>query len=250
MKNFIFFVSIIFIFNIYIYAQNENKKEDIFTMKVIGALSNDVTFTNNKDVGFWGFSDESIDKQYFSGYLYGMILSFRFSEYFDLFMDITILRSSLLMGKAGSRLKGIAVWDADPNHTSTISPPLSNDIYFISKATMGRIGIRVIYPVNNIFEPYVGLAAGIVPYEIAFGNQDGSRAYSDIINEVAPIYALIVGSDLKMDVLTLGLFLEIGGAASESGTIMGNWLWQGWTYHAQFPIVPAYRVGLTLGFNI
>ncbi len=253
-KFFILFFIVVLTFSVNIMA-DEEKKEESFKMKVIAALSNDVSFTNNKDAGFWGFVDENAEKQYFGGYMFGMIMALRFSENLELFMDITILRSNLLMGKAGSYLKGIAVWDANPNHSSSISPILDNDIYYISKATMGRVGGRFIYPINDIVEPYIGLAAGLVPFEIGFGNQDGSRAYSDIINEIAVTYALIFGSDFNLiadnkKILTIGLFLEFGGSATEPGTEITNWIWQNWTYHAQFPVIPAYRLGFTLSFNI
>ena len=114
-----------------------------------------------------------------------------------------------------------------------------------------RLGAKFIYPINNL-EPYIGLAFGLVPYEIAFGNKDGSRAYSEILVDVAAAYAFILGVDFNFKLnnkkfMTLGIFFELGGVATEP-TVMRDWIWQGWTYHAQFPVVPAYRFGVTLGF--
>jgi hypothetical protein len=47
--------------------------------------------------------------------------------------------------------------------------------------------------------------------------------------------------------LKIGPYFEIGGLVTEPETEMHDWIWQGWTYHAQFPIVPAYRFGIILG---
>ncbi|MGC8964314.1 MAG: hypothetical protein ACP5KI_02975 [Brevinematia bacterium] len=257
LKILLIFVSISFFTTLNLFADEvvEQKKEGILNFKILGALSIDQQFVNNNDVGFWGFSDiNNIEKQIFGGYLFGMVIGYRFVKNFDIFLDISVLRSKILMGKAGDTLKGIAIWDADPNHTSSISPQLTNDIYYISKATMGRIGARFVYPINDIIEPNVGLAVGLVPYEIAFGNEDGSRAYSEVLSDILPIYAFIIGIDFniyagKENLMTIGLFFEINGSATEAGTKMSNWIWQGWTYHAQFPVVPAFRYGLSLGFN-
>lgn len=247
MKIKILFLVLLFslIFNIFINAQ---QNRDIIKIKFIGGLSTDFDFTSNKNYGFWGFVDESVETQYFSGYKFGIIIGFNFLKYVEPFIDLTILKSSLLMGKAGSRLKGIAIWDADPNHTSSLSPLLPNDIYYISKATMGRMGLKFILPTKINVGPYAGFALGVVPYEIAFGNKDGTRAYSEIISDVVTIFSLVFGTEFNLEVFTLGLFFEYGGAATEVGVVMNDWIWQGWTYHAQFPIVPAFRGGITLSF--
>ncbi|MEO0254438.1 MAG: hypothetical protein ABIN20_03325 [candidate division WOR-3 bacterium] len=253
-KKIISFIVFAFISNLFSAPQDSEKKEKFkLNIKFIGGFSKDLYATHNQSVGFWGFVDPNIDREYFDGYFFGMSLGIRPLKKIGLFLDIAILRSGLLMGKKGSYFEGIAVWDADPNHEDNISPTLPNDIYYISKATMGRIGAKFIYPVTEVVEPYLGIALGLVPYEIAFGNKDGSRAYSQILSDIALTYALILGTDfnLKSDhknIMTLGIFFEIGGTATEPGTVMEDWIWQGWTYHAQFPVVPAYRFGVNLGF--
>lgn len=238
--------------NVFSDFKDNNKEEKLkLNIKFTGGLSQDFNFVNNQDLGFWGFVDSSVELEYFSGYFFGMILSIRPVKSMELFTDITILRSSLLMGKKGSYFKGISVWDADPNHEDSISPVLPNDIYYISKANMGRLGAKFIYSMD-VLEPYIGLAFGLVPYEIAFGNKDGSTTYSEILVDVATVYSLIFGLnfDFKSNgkkLITLEIFFEVGSATTES-KVMRDWIWQGWTYHSQFPVVPAYRFGVTLGF--
>lgn len=233
--------------------QKTEKKKSVFKIKSAAALSIDRDFTSNQSVGFWGFSDPAVEKQSFHGYLFGIVMSLRMSEYIDLFMDINIARSKILMGKDNSYLRGMAVWDADPNHYSSASPILPYDIYYVSKATMGRMGMRFLYPVSRHVAPFIGIVGGIVPYEIAFADKKGARAYSEVVSNIATTYALLLGMDFtitsgEQEITTIGLFGEMGGAASESGTEMHNWLWQDWTYHAQFPVIPAFRVGLTVSF--
>ncbi len=255
-KKMIFYIIFIFsIFNnLFSEPQESQRKEKLrWTIGFIGGFSRDLYATHNQDVGFWGFVDPNINREYFGGYFFGMSLGIRPFKNIEIFMDITILRSGVLMGKKGSYFEGIAVWDADPNHEDNISPTLPNDIYYISKATMGRIGAKFVYPLANVVEPYIGIAIGLVPYEIAFGNKNGSRAYSQILTDVLPAYGLILGSDFNIksgekNLMRTGIFFEIGGVATESGTVMEDWIWQGWTYHAQFPVVPAYRFGVSLGF--
>lgn len=255
-KKITFFIVFIFVNNLFSAPENSQKKEKLeWNIKFIGGFSQDLYATHNQSLGFWGFVDPNINRDYFGGYFFGISLGIRPWKNIEFFMDLTILRSSLFMGKKGSYFKGIAVWDADPEHEDDISPTLPNNIYYISKSNMGRIGAKFIYPVAQVVEPYIGTALGLVPYEIAFGNKNGSRAYSEILTDVAIGYALILGSDFNLkweniNLMTLGLFFELGGVATETGTIMKNWIWQGWTYHAQFPVVPAYRLGFTLGFNI
>ncbi|MCM8832291.1 MAG: hypothetical protein NC918_08885 [Candidatus Omnitrophica bacterium] len=248
-KFLIFFIFTIFAVNIY---ADKDKKNQLLDIKFLGGISQSDDFTSNKSVGFWGFVDYSVEEEIPGGYFGGISLTYRLSRFFSLFGDIAISKTVLLMGKKGSYLKGGAIWAADPSHRSSTSPTLPNDIYYISKATMGRIGLKLIYP-SEILEPYTGIAFGIVPYEIGFGNKDGSRAYSDILYDVSSISSLIFGTDFninfnKKNFMTLGLFFEIGASVTEVSTEITNWIWTGWTYTAQFPIIPRYRFGLNLGF--
>lgn len=253
--NKIFIISIFVIANnLFSMSQDSQKKEKLdWNFKFMGGFSQDLYATHNQSLGFWGFVDPNINRDYFGGYFFGINLGIRPWKNIEFFMDLIVLRSSLLMGKKGSYFEGIAVWDADPNHEDDVSPTLPNDIYYISKANMGRIGAKFIYPASKTVEPYVGIAFGLVPYEIAFGNKNGSRAYSQVLTDVELTYGLILGSDFNLksgekNLMTLGLFFEYGGVATEPGTIMEDWIWQGWTYHAQFPVVPAFRFGMSFGF--
>lgn len=250
-KNFLvisFFV--IFIFCLISNLAASNK----FYIKADFGFSEDWGFVSNDDVGFWGFIDENIsEKQVFNGYFYGMDMGFKISKSFDMFLDMYVSQASLLMGNAGHNFKGMSVWDANPSHDSQVSPTLPYDIYFISKATIGRVGFRYFYQINKFLEPNIGFAFGVVPYQIAFGNKDGSKAYSDIIFDIGTIYSLIFGFDfnfysLEQKIMSLCLFFEVGGTATKPSTVMNNWIWENWTYHAQFPVVPSFRFGISLGF--
>ncbi|MEN3014072.1 MAG: hypothetical protein ABDH23_05625 [Endomicrobiia bacterium] len=228
-----------------------NQKEDIIKIKFIGGIATESDPISNQSLGFWGFAGENIEKQYLDGYEFGMVLDISFTKHFITFLDIFIINSKLFMGKAGNVLKGPAIRAADPHYSSSVSPVLPKDIYYISKASVGRVGIKFTIPskVDN-FNPYIGLAFGIVPYEIGFGNNDGSVAYSEIISDFTYIYSLILGMDFKFSFLNLGLFFDYGAAFTETGVVMNNWIWEGWSYKTQFPVVPAFKFGITFSFDI
>jgi len=178
-------------------------------------------------------------------------MAYRPTKYFDLFLNILLARYKLLMGKEGHQLRGIAIWDASGG-TYEISPPLPHDIYYVSKVVLGQMGMRLIYPIKKSLEPYIGLGLNIGSYQTAFGNEDGSRAYSEILYGKKMNLQLSFGVNFNIlsqnkVLLKIGPYFEIGDLVTETGTEMHDWIWQGWTYHSQFPIVPAYRFGIILG---
>lgn len=237
-----------------IYAQTDGKINywKPFSMNFNGGFATDPEFVNNQDVGFWGFVDQNgIEKQIYGGYQWGMSMAYRPAKYFDLFLNILLAQYQLLMGKEGHQLKGPSIWDASGGNYD-ISPPLPHDIYYISKVVLGQIGVRLIYPIEKSLEPYIGLGLNIDSYQSAFGNEDGSRAYSKILYGEKMGLNLIFGVNFNIFsqnkvLLKISPYFELGGLVSETGTEMHDWIWQGWTYHAQFPIVPAYRFGIILG---
>jgi hypothetical protein len=236
-----------------IYVQIDDKTNywKSFDIRFVGGFATDLWSSNNQDIGFWGFVDPDIDEQIYGGYQWGMSMAYRPAKYFDLFLNILLAQYQLLMGKEGHQLNGISIWDASGGNYD-ISPPLPHDIYYVSKAVLGQIGMRLIYPIKKYFEPYIGLGLNIGSYQIAFGDEDGSRAYSEILYGEKMILYLSFGVDfniLSQDkiLLKIGPYFEIGGLVTEPGTEMHDWIWQGWAYHAQFPIVPAYRFGIILG---
>ena len=237
-----------------IYAQTDGKINywTPFSMNFNGGLATGPEFVNNQDLGFWGFVDyNGIEKQIYDGYQWGISMAYRPAKYFDLFLNILLARYKLLMGKEGHQLKGPSIWYASGG-TYSISPPLPHDIYYISKVSLGQIGVRLIYPIEKSLEPYIGLGLNVGSYQIAFGNKNGSRAYSEILNGEKIGRNLIFGVNFNIlsqnkILLKISPYFEIGGLATE-GAEMHDWIWQGWTYRVQFPIVPHYRFGIILGY--
>jgi hypothetical protein len=237
-----------------IYAQTDGKIKywTPFSINFNGGLATEPEFVNNQDLGFWGFVDyNGIEKQIYGGYQWGISMAYRPAKYFDLFLNILLARYKLLMGKEGHQLKGPSIWDASGG-TYSISPPLPHDIYYISKVSLGQIGVRLIYPIEKSLEPYIGLGLNVGSYQIAFGNKNGSRAYSEILNgeKIGP--NLIFGVNFNIFsqnkvLLKISPYFELVGLVGDTGTGMHDWIWKGWTYNSQLPIVPRYRFGIILG---
>jgi hypothetical protein len=248
-------ISLLVLLNGAIYAQTDGGTEywNTFGISFVGGFASDPEFVNNQDLGFWGFVDENgIEKQIYGGYQWGISVAYRPAKYFDLFLNILSAQYQLLMGKEGHQLKGISIWDASGGTYDIISPPLPHDIYYISKVVLGQMGVRLIYPIEKSLEPYIGLGLNIGSYQSAFGNEDGSRAYSEILygEEIGPNLIFGVNFNLLSQnkiLLKISPYFELFGLVGDTGTGMHDWIWQGWTYHAQFPIVPAYRFGIILG---
>ncbi len=237
-----------------IYAQTDSttKYWETFSMGFIGGLATGPKFVNNQDLGFWGFVDQNgIEKQIYGGYQWGISMAYRPMKYFDLFLNVLLARYKILMGKEGHQLFCPFMWNVLGPYN--LSPPLPHDIYYISKVSLGQIGVRLIYPIEKSLEPYIGLGLNVGSYQIAFGNKNGSRAYSEILNGEKIARNLIFGVNFNIIsqnkiLLKISPYFEIGGLATEAGTEMHDWIWQGWTYETQFPIVPHYRFGIILGY--
>jgi len=236
-----------------IYAQTDGKTKywKTFIGTFSGGFATGPMFVNNQNIIYWGFADPFIGTQIFSGYQMGAGLALRPAKYFDLFSNIYLGEYKLLMGIEGHPLIGPAIWVASGG-TYDISPPLPQDIYYISDGGMMQIGVRLIYPVEKYFEPYIGLGLNIGAYKFYFGNKDGSEAYSEILyreNMMGLNLSLGVNFNIFSEnklFLTISPYFELGGLVSDVET-MPNWIWMGWTYSAQFPIVPRYRFGIILG---
>ncbi len=232
-------------------SMKEKKEDGMFRFGFFGAWTQDYGFTANDDLGFWGFRGENVEKQYFGGYMFGIVLGLRLSNAMETYIDAGNAYSSLLMGKKGYSLHGMSIWDADPNHESSTSPVLDRDVYYVSKVTFMRVGTKIILSIDEFMETYLGLGVGLAAYEIGFGNRDGSRAYSEIVYDTAPTFAITFGYDYNIfienqRICSIGFFFEIAGTPKEESTTMRNWLWEGWTYHFHSPVFPAFRLGLRL----
>jgi len=204
-------------------------------------------------LGHWGFVDENLNnKELFNGYQCGGSINFRITKYSDIFLNLLIGEYKVLLGKEGNVLTGPAIYDASGGQWHPDSPPLPQDIYYISKVFLSQIGVKGIYPITKFVEPCVGLGLNIASYECAFGNKDGSRAYSEILANIN--YGLNLSFGLYFNiimnnkiVLKFGPYFEIGHVVTDSME-MNNWIWGGWKYHNQFLITTYYRYGITFGY--
>ena len=238
-----------------IYAQTDGKIKywTPFSINFNGGFATAPQFVNNQNLGFWGFVDyNGIEKQIYGGYQWGIGVAYRPAKYFDLFINILLAQYKLLMGKEGHRLMGISIWAASGG-TYIVSPPLPQDIYYVSKVNLGQIGMRLMYPIEESLEPYIGLGLNVGSYQIAFGNKNGSIAYSEILYGETIGLNLIFGVNFNIlsqnkILLKISPYFELGGLVSDTETGMHDWIWQGWTYPSLgLPIVPPYRFGIILG---
>ena len=239
-----------------IYAQTDGKIKywTPFSINFNGGFATAPQFVNNQNLGFWGFVDyNGIEKQIYGGYQWGIGVAYRPAKYFDLFINILLAQYKLLMGKEGHQLMGISIWAASGG-TYIVSPPLPQDIYYVSKVNLGQIGMRLMYPIEESLEPYIGLGLNVGSYQIAFGNKDGSIAYSEILYGETIGLNLIFGVNFNIlsqnkILLKISPYFELGGLVSDTETGMHDWIWQGWTYPSLgLPIVPPYRFGIILGY--
>jgi len=230
----------------------ETKYWNSFSTNIISVYAFDPWIIGGNYVGAWGFVDPDLDKQFFGGYQIGLSFSYRPLKHFDLFYTFLFSQFNVLLGKENHQLEGIAIWSASGGTYDRYSPPLPQDIYYISKVYMGKFGGRIILPIEKILEPFLGCSFDISSYQIGFGNKNGSRAYSNIVNDIGMSFSLILGFNINIlsnnsIILKINPFLELGGLVTESGVEIQNWIWQNWTYSNQFIVVPHYRMGILIG---
>ncbi len=104
-----------------------SEKPQIFSFGFIGALTQDDPATMSDSGGYWGFGDmDSSEINSLDGYILGTSFDVRISKYISIFSDYMFSDSSILLGRKGHRLKGIAIITADPNYNDSISQPLPN----------------------------------------------------------------------------------------------------------------------------
>ncbi len=258
---------IVFIFSCFslilsssVFAQNENNKNEkkqIIETKFNFGYAYEMNFVHNKQLGYWGFSDYSVEKDYLDGFQLGVGFNLLLGEYFNIFFDLNRIKSSILLGKSGSYLHGMAIWSASQtnmNYGINDSPILNRDVYYISKTTFGQLGMEAKFPVDKHVTPYLGFGIGMAVYEAGFGNKEASRKYSDLLTGVENFYFLRFGMnfhvyDKETKLFSIGLFYERGrGVTEKTGQEITNWLWEGWTYKNQFIVVPMNRMGIQLIF--
>jgi hypothetical protein len=238
-----------------IYAQTDDtiKYWNSFTTNFIIGFATSPEFVNNQDVALWGFTNVNggIEKQIYRAFLWGVSLAYRPIKYFDLFLNVLLEKHQLFIGEAGDQLAGPSIWIASGG-TYYISPPLPHDIYYVSEVGLAQIGMRLIYPLEKSVEPYIGLGLNIGSYQIGFGNKD--VAYTEILmgERLAPNLILGINFNILSEnkiLLKISPYFELGGPRFETEKVMHDWIWQGWTYYAPFPLVAPYRFGINLGIE-
>jgi hypothetical protein len=245
----------------HLYSQNENNTKKKEEKKIIETKFNlgyayDMNFVHNKQIGYWGFVDYNTDKDYLDGFLFGVGFNFLLGKHINLFFDLNRVKSSILLGKSGSNLHGMAIWEASQtnmNYVISDSPLLDRDIYYVSKTTYGVLGLDAKFPIDKTITPYIGFGLGMASYEAAFGNNKGTRKYSDLLTGVENFYLIKLGVnfniyDKETKLFSIGLYYERGRSVTDVSQEITNWLWQGWTYRNQFIVVPMNRMGIQLAF--
>ncbi|MEM5810083.1 MAG: hypothetical protein QW156_04325 [Candidatus Aenigmatarchaeota archaeon] len=94
---------LIFIFNnLFSAPQESERKEKLrWTIGFIGGFSRDLYATHNQDVGFWGFVDPNINREYFGGYFFGMSLGIRPFKNIELFYGYNNIKIRSPYGEKG-----------------------------------------------------------------------------------------------------------------------------------------------------
>lgn len=189
----------------------------------------------------------------FSGYGFGVGIFVRPFKNFDFFFDINHYRTKSFIAHEGDRLVGNIAFEWMDQGFGNDIPKAPHDLYYGAKTYFAKLGGRFIFPVNRFIEPWVGLGYGLLTYEVAIGNKDLSRAYTDVITGTATAFTLTAGIDFNLfasspdakKLMGLSIFADLGRQVPT--TDFDNFLWQGLKYHiTQTPVLPYFRFGLAL----
>ncbi len=230
------------------------------TIRLMGLLTMEQNFNNAFNM--FGFHDPNLDtgsaanattNDVPEGFAFGGGISYRPSKYFEVSLDGTYHKSTLLVGAEGNRLVGPNMpldWIIDGG-----TPVLTKDVYYGAKSYFLKLSVRLFYPLSKSLEPWIGVGFGPAKYEVAFGNKNLSSAFSDIVSGMTTGYALSAGLDLNLLIenkrfLTLSLFADTARLSSKS-LHFDNLIWDGWSVDiSHAPVVLPLRLGLALAVGM
>ncbi len=204
----------------------------------------------------FAFYDNSLDSSEVpQGYFIGMTLFYRPEAFFDIFADASYHKTEYMVGSSGSSLRGS--WVFNESGGSSVSPVLTNDVYYTCKTSYARLGVRGIYSINRNFELWLGAAAGAAVWSAAFSDEGQSHFYSSLVTGVDFGLSCLAGVDINFfdekDSFFTRLSLYFDGARiiPSDGMSFENVIWNGWELTStQAPVILPMRIGLALFFKL
>jgi hypothetical protein len=178
----------------------------------------------------------------------GMGLEYRFMGSFAGSLDFGISRWEKLLAKANGYGVGDWVWEQS-GYTDARVGPFPMDVKYYMDTTSVRLGGKY-YPIEGVFQPFVGLSLGMYAWQAIIGNREEEKKYSEISSGTAfsPTYQL--GIDFVLDGFVVRIFGDLATAVANPK--FEDLFQPGWTFesvggeHVQGP----YRFGLAVAMEI
>lgn len=186
------------------------------------------------------------------GYGFGILMHYKLSDKFSLFLDGNIYNYNILIGSEGQDEHSTWTVSESAMHWDEPGAPqvqyvhdLPTDVYFDMTATGFRLGGKY-YFLKGKARPWVGAGFGFYEWEVNYCNKDKDKTYGKDRGFV-PGFTYLVGVDIKvMPGFSISPFVDMASPVAKY-KIEGLFYPQ-WDIEYDSPIMAAYRVGLSIGF--
>lgn len=177
----------------------------------------------------------------------GMSMEWRMADFLSFNLDAGFSSWDKLLAKKDGYGIGFWVWEQSGYNDARIGP-FPMDVRYYMDTTILRLGTKY-YPMTGLFQPWVGVSAGLYAWQVTIGNREEEKKYSDT-SGTAFSTSLQVGIDLVMDDFVIRFFGDFATAVANPR--LENLFQQGWTYEdptGEFVEGP-YRYGIAIGMSI
>lgn len=189
-----------------------------------------------------------------NGYGFGVLIGYRPLKNLAFFFDIAAHSWKFQVAEEGSRSEGDWVFE-QTDYDTRFTGQFDRDVWFFMNSTQARLGTRLIFPVNEKVEPWLGFGYGFSTWTGNFLSADKQSTYgSDTgtggsISYLAGIDLYIGSSRDEGTGFLLTLFVDVGSPVTKEIEIT-DLFYNGWTWESvagEHAIMP-YRIGLNIGF--
>lgn len=186
------------------------------------------------------------------GFGFGILMHYRLSKKFSLFLDGNIYNYNIQIGSQGTDAHSTWTVAESAMHWDEPGAPqiqyvhnLPTDVFFDMTATGFRLGGKY-YFLNGKARPWVGAGFGFYEWEVNYCNKKKDKTYGKDRGFV-PGFTYLVGIDIKvMPGFTIAPFLDMASPVAKY-KIEGLFYPQ-WDIEYDSPIMAAYRLGLSIIF--
>jgi len=183
---------------------------------------------------------------------FGVILQYKLSKNFSLFLDGNMYNYNILIGKQGSDVQTAWTVEEMATHWDEPGAPqiqyvhnLPTDVYFDMVATGFRIGGKY-YLSSKSIRPWVGAGFGYYAWEANYCNKGKDKSYGKDSGNVSGLTYLVGVDFVLAPGLTLAPFLDMTSPVAHYK--INGLFYPQWDIDYDSPIMAAYRIGVTLFF--